>query len=229
MELTDITATSAELKQVSSKLILLRHGVTDWNVQRKFQGYTDIELNDDGRIMASETAEVIAGFGIDVIYSSPLSRAYETANAVAKLVDLPINVDPGLREINVGEWEGLTIDQISELDPEFRLALRSRVDARRSPTGETANETGQRVGRTIAAIAEANQGKTTLIVSHGLAIRAGLANLLGWGFESFWNLGDLPNCGWVTLGWQWNTWRILEYGRSVASQSATRTIPVTAI
>ncbi len=202
-------------REIGTKIVLLRHGKTDWNVSGRFQGFSDVPLNSLGRVQAEQVAPALAEYDFDVIYASTLSRAVETARPVAELLGLPIRTDERLKEINTGEWEGLTITEVDKLDPEFRPALRAGRDHRRSPTGETAEETGVRAAEGLRDIAAKNEGRTILVVSHGLAIRSGLAHILGWGMDGFWNIGDLHNCHWASIGWQWNTWRLLEYGFSV--------------
>lgn len=152
-----------------TRLILLRHGQTDWNSSGRFQGQHDIGLNDLGRTQAREAAPTVASLGIDVIYSSPLSRALDTAREVASLLDLGVWTDERLGEINVGSWVGLTTEQMAEVDPACARALVEGIDFRRSSTGETAAEVGVRMRDCLNDLASRHAGQTVLCASHGLA------------------------------------------------------------
>src|SRR5581483_11305534 len=92
-------------------LLLVRHGETDWNAERRWQGHADVPLNARGREQARALAEELAGESIDAIYSSDLSRAQDTADIVGARLDVPVVVDPDLREIDVGPVEGLTAEE----------------------------------------------------------------------------------------------------------------------
>jgi hypothetical protein len=91
-----------------TELLLVRHGETDWNAEGRLQGHTDRPLSDYGRDQARQLADDLATEAFDVIYASDLARARETAEIVAERLDVPVNVDPDLREKNWGTWEGLT-------------------------------------------------------------------------------------------------------------------------
>jgi len=151
-------------------ILLARHGETDWNNQRRWQGHADRPLNDVGREQARELAETLAGRTIDVVYSSDLIRAHETARIVAARLGLPVEVDVGLREVDVGDWSGRAHDEVKNLDPEgFRLW---QGGGKGWSGGESYEEMGTRVVGTVLRLAESHPGKTILIVSHGGSIRA---------------------------------------------------------
>ncbi len=196
-----------------TRLILLRHGQTDWNSSGRFQGQHDIGLNDLGRTQAREAAPTVASLGIDVIYSSPLSRALDTAREVASLLDLGVWTDERLGEINVGSWVGLTTEQIAEVDPACARALVEGHDFRRSSTGETAAEVGVRMRDCLNDLASRHAGQTVLCASHGLATRMATGYLLGWDFATTWTLGAMWNCGWTIIGEGPWGWRLEAYNR----------------
>jgi 2,3-bisphosphoglycerate-dependent phosphoglycerate mutase len=141
-------------------LLLARHGETDWNRELRIQGSSDIALNERGREQASALAQELADVPLDAIYSSDLSRARETADAVAATHELEIQLDPRLRERSFGSWEGLTREDIAQL-PDG-----SRHD------GESDDEVRERVLEAVQAIADAHPGEQVLVVAHGGALNA---------------------------------------------------------
>src|SRR5687768_8562436 len=141
-------------------LLLARHGETDWNRELRIQGSSDIALNELGRQQASALAQELADVPLDAIYSSDLSRARETAEAVAATHELQVRLDPRLRERAFGSWEGLTREDIAELPD------RSRHD------GESDDEVRERVLEAVQAIADAHPGEQVLVVAHGGALNA---------------------------------------------------------
>jgi len=158
---------------------LARHGETEANVAGTWQGATDHPLNERGRRQAVALAEYIAQAYPDVeaIYTSPLKRARETAQAVAeKLAGVPVHVDQGLSEYNLGEWEGLTYE---ELRYERRLWERMAEDPHWAPPGgESAYRFATRVVQALQRIAAQHPGAKVLVVSHGGALATALALLL---------------------------------------------------
>lgn len=198
-----------------TRLVLLRHGQTDWNLEGRYQGQADIALNALGVEQARIVAPLIAALGPTAIYSSPLQRALVTASPISHILGLPIVTDDRLREINVGTWSGLSTAQMHEVDPEFERAFARGDDYRRSPTGETADEVGRRMREGLIDIAERHPGETVLVATHGLASRMGAGYLLGFDFRHTWRLGPMDNCGWTVLGLRPDGWHLECYNRSV--------------
>lgn len=197
-----------------TRLVLLRHGQTDWNVEGRFQGQLDVGLNQTGREQAALAAPQVAQLAPEVIYSSDLQRARDTATAVRELIGLEVRLDERLREINVGSWGGLTGAEMAERDPSFAEALREGRDFRRSSEGETSHEVGLRMRAALTELAERHHGQTVLVASHGLAIRMATGYLLGWDFEHSWQLGPVSNCGWsVLVSTPDRPWRLEAYNR----------------
>lgn len=182
-----------------TSLTLVRHGQTDWNLNGRFQGRTDIPLNETGRRQAALAARALVGMHPDVIYCSPLIRTQQTAEPLLRATGMDFTVEPDLAEISVGSWEGMTFDQVDQIDPQFRRDLSAGRDARRSDEGETASETGVRVAGALRAIVARHPGKQILVFSHGVAIRQGIAALLGWGWDQSQQLGVIDNCSWQRL------------------------------
>ena len=159
------------------RLLLVRHGETDWNLGNRFQGHADPPLNETGRAQARELAAALADRSFDAVYSSPLRRAFETAEIIAAPHGLQPVPDPGLREVDVGEWQGLTREEVERRFPEqYRrwLGFGQGWDE-----GETYDEMGRRVVATLLEIARKHDGETVLCVTHGGPIRAALASASG--------------------------------------------------
>ncbi|HUZ82945.1 MAG TPA: histidine phosphatase family protein [Gaiellaceae bacterium] len=142
-------------------LLLARHGETDWNREGRWQGWADPPLNETGRAQARELAEQLRSTPFDAVYSSDLARAHETATIVAAPHGISVVADPGLREIDVGSWSGLTRAELAERFP----------DGER-PDGETREQHRARVHATVERIARRNLGRRVLIVTHGGTMRA---------------------------------------------------------
>ena len=175
-------------------ILLARHGETDWNNQRRWQGHADQPLNDIGREQARALAETLAGRAIDVVYSSDLVRAHETALIVAERLGLPVQVDVGLREVDVGDWSGRAHSEVEEIDPEgFR---RWREGGKGWYGGEIYEQMGERVIATVLRLAKAHPGETVLIVSHGGSIRACRAHASGLTYAGshMSPVGGMANC-----------------------------------
>ena len=199
----------------AAKVVLLRHGITDWNHSGRFQGQADIGLNDQGRAQAVAAARALAGFGITRIVSSDLSRAVTTAESLAAACALPFTTDPRLQEINVGSWVGLDNAAVAELEPGFWEALQAGRDFRRSPTGETATETGRRVSAAIAEWAQAcDDGETLAVVGHGLALRVAMMNLMDLEYVHSRLFAGFGNCHWAVLKPGPQYWRLLSFNHS---------------
>ncbi len=142
-------------------ILLARHGETDWNREGRWQGWADPPLNDNGRAQARELAEQLRTTPFDAVYASDLARAHETAEIVAAPHGVPVIADPGLREIDVGSWSGLT-----------RPELEARFPNGERPDGETRDQHRERVHAAVERIARANLGHRILIVTHGGTMRA---------------------------------------------------------
>src|SRR5829696_602889 len=184
----------------AARIILWRHGRTEWNVENRFQGQADIPLDSVGRAQAERTASMLAGYRPSALYSSDLSRAYNTAAALAALTGLEVQTDKRLREIHVGSWEGLLGDEIRARDPELAEQVWRGEDVRRSPTGESPQEVADRVAEALTDIAEtADDGSTISVVTHGLAGRVGACRFVGLPFEQWRLFGGLANCAWISL------------------------------
>jgi broad specificity phosphatase PhoE len=163
-------------------VVLLRHGETAWNLEHRFQGQHDTDLTAGGHAQALAAGDALAGAlaGLDVrVVSSDLARARQTAEAVAGALAVPVVVDPRLREIAAGRWQGLLQPEIEALDPAGFAAWRAGDDVRLGGA-ERPGESGDRVREAVTDHAGGLAvGQCLVAVGHGASIRAGLAALLG--------------------------------------------------
>ncbi|HEX3816048.1 MAG TPA: histidine phosphatase family protein [Mycobacteriales bacterium] len=192
------------------RIVFWRHGQTSWNAEHRFQGAADVPLDDVGRTQAEQAARLLAGLRPHAIVASDLVRATETAAALGRVTGLPVSTDPRLRERSGGEWEGLTDVEIRERYPE-RWAVWEPVG------GETLEEVATRFSAAVRDAAEQlGDGEVLVVVSHGSAIRAGIAALLELPEPLWRRLESLSNCAWSVLrevpaGWRMSGWRLLEH------------------
>jgi broad specificity phosphatase PhoE len=160
-----------------TRILLARHGETDWNRDNRFQGHADPPLNDAGREQAAALAASLAGERVAAVYSSPLRRAFETAELVAAPHRLePTTVD-ALREVDVGSWQGLTRTEIESRFPEqFHRWL---AFGQGWEDGETYEEMGVRVIGALSELSARHDGERVVVLTHGGPIRAAIAAASG--------------------------------------------------
>jgi len=161
-----------------TRLILVRHGETEWNAKQQFQGHADPALNELGCRQARELAESLALMQIDAIYSSDLMRARETAETIGERLGLPLHAMSELREVDVGEWTGLTHEEIEERYPGALRRWRSGAGDGWE-LGESYERLTARLLRAFRVIADRHPNDRVLIVGHGGTIRAMLAHVSG--------------------------------------------------
>ncbi|SDZ26415.1 probable phosphoglycerate mutase [Micromonospora pattaloongensis] len=190
-----------------TRLIVWRHGNTDWNAADRVQGQTDTALNDLGREQAATAAPLLAALRPDAIVASDLQRAADTAAALAALTGLPVATDPRLRERHYGLWQGLTMPTIAERYPAEYARWRAGDQAPGCEV-ESLDDLGKRVGEALQEAADAVPGGTIVIATHGGAARQGCGHVLGWPPAVLRTVGPLRNCYWTELrhdevrGWQ---------------------------
>lgn len=204
----------------AAQLVVWRHGQTDWNVGGLYQGQEDIPLNATGIAQAQDAARVLADLRPDALFTSDLQRARVTAEQLAGLTGLEVQVDPRLREVNIGTWVGLTSEQAFAEDLEYHRSIVEGFDHRRSATGETATDVGARVAEALAEIGSAApDGSTVVVTSHGLAARMGIATLLGLDYAGSLLLAGPRNCSWAVLQpSSIGGWRLLSYNNVAQRQ-----------
>jgi alpha-ribazole phosphatase len=168
-------------------LILVRHGETDWNRQKRFQGHIDIPLNSQGIWQAQQAARALADLGIEQLFSSNLLRAQITAEAIAGVCGCAVQTDPRLREKGFGNWEGLTYAEIKEQDADGFARWREDPSFYTPSGGEGFEVAARRVARAWQEI-EAVAAETVALVSHGGTLRILLRQLLGLAPDSYWHI-----------------------------------------
>jgi len=184
---------------VPPKIVLIRHGETDWNRENRFQGHADTELNEAGREQARMLALELAGETFSAAYSSPLLRAHETASILAASLDLEVESADELMEVDVGSWSGLTRTDIEARFPDgFNRWLEY---GHGWDDGESYDELGARVVSGLLRIAARHPDGNVLAVTHGGPIRSALAAAEGVPFaEARRSIHVVDNCAVVRLG-----------------------------
>ena len=150
-----------------TRLVVIRHGETDWNAEGRMQGQLDAPLSRRGRWQAGRLGDALAGEGIEAIVASDLSRALDTARALAAAVGLPVSTDPGLRERCFGVFEGHTYAEIDARWPEEALRWRGHDAAFGPEGGERLEDFAERAVAAVRRAAEAHPGRTVAVVTHG--------------------------------------------------------------
>lgn len=179
-------------------LILWRHGNTEWNAEHRIQGHTDAPLSALGHEQAARVAPLLARRTPAAIVSSDLSRAADTAMPLSQLTGVAVRPDPRLRERCYGDWEGLTMTEIATQFPEAHA--RKRAGEHDLGHGiEPPADVMKRVGEALRAAADAAEGQTTVVVTHGGSARYGMFDLLGWPIEQLGSIEILGNCHYTEL------------------------------
>jgi broad specificity phosphatase PhoE len=191
--------------------ILVRHGQTDSNVARRWQGWSDCSLNDRGLRQAQQVAARLADQKghIHALYSSPLRRAYETAKPIAAALHLPVRLVENLKEFHFGQLEGLTTPQFREIFPEAYAQSQNRADMSfRYPGGESRAEFFDRVGLTADSMVARHPGQTVVVVAHGGTLRALLAHFFP-EQEETWHTFSAEHCSLTHLSLNGHGSRVL--------------------
>jgi broad specificity phosphatase PhoE len=198
-----IACTSLHAKEIS--ILLIRHGETQWNVEKRVQGQTDIPLNEKGMTQAKMTAEKLSREHPDIsaIYSSDLSRACSTAEATAKKFNLPINVRHSFREMNAGSSEGMALEEKIALYKNQWEEINKKYPEKREqwthspvPGEETISKLNERVKNELICLSMAtpNKGKVA-VFSHGKVIQAFIADIE----DKELNTINVPNCAVIEI------------------------------
>lgn len=155
-----------------TKLLIIRHGQSQANLDATFVGHTDSPLSDLGKRQADVTADyIVSNYPVDAVYASDLERAFYTGKAVSDRLGLPITAEPGMREIFAGDWEQVKFDTLAEQYGEpYQLWLKD-IGLAQCPNGESTADLQNRIVATLRKIAEANDGKTVVVATHATPIR----------------------------------------------------------
>ena len=193
------------------RLLIWRHGRTEWNAAGRFQGQLDPPLDELGRNEAARVAPYLIASGLSpedtVVVSSDLSRAVETAATLTALLGVPLHLDPRLREHGLGCWEGLTRDEVADRYPDqYADWVAGRPIRRRG--GE---EPAEVAARALAAVADLPAVRSAVVVTHGGTAGRLLEALLGLGPDHRRLFGALGNCAWSELVRQSDRWRLVRH------------------
>jgi len=176
---------------VLTLFILVRHGQTDWNTADRFRGRADLALNETGLFQAAAAGRRIAAqWQPATVYSSPMRRALQTAQAIAGPLGLKVQPHSGLADIDFGQWQGLTTTEARERWPEMAEAWFNAPQIARPPGGETLAEVRARAAGMLEELAGRHPGQTAVLVGHTVINRVILLAALGLGNERLWRLGQ---------------------------------------
>ena len=176
------------------KFVIIRHGYSLGNKEKRFTGQLDVPLDEVGYAQANATAKyVVENFKIDKIYSSDLRRAYDTAKPIAEALGLPINVEKSLREADVGIWEGRLISEVEKEFPERFAFYKTSPGLSHFEGGESYASLSARACATFERSAAENDGKTIAVTTHGGVIRTLFAAWNGISLEQIGGLLHFPN------------------------------------
>ena len=203
------------------RVLLLRHGRTEWNATGRFQGQLDSPLDFIGKAQAMGAAVAVAPLEPDGVVTSDLSRAFDTAAAVGAEAGVDVVPDPRLREIDLGSWQGLTRAEARQRYPDEYAGWQAGSDSRRGG-GETYAEVGERATACVVEWLERlGPGSTLVAVTHGGTARAAIGTLLGLPPDTWWRLAPLGNCRWSLLGDIGRGWRLEEHNAGSPPEEET--------
>jgi broad specificity phosphatase PhoE len=172
-----------------TRIVLVRHGQTAWNREARFRGQADVELDAFGLVQARATGRhVAARWPCVAVYASPLRRTVQTAEAVASAQGLAAQPMAGLIDISFGEWQGCSVDEVEQRDPDLLRAWREAPHTVHFPGGESLDIVRSRIVMALDEVVARHAGETVALVSHTVANRVLLCAVLGWGNDRFWRL-----------------------------------------
>ena len=172
------------------RIFLIRHGETEWNTEGRLQGNSDVKLSAEGIHQAYLLAEHAQLPNVDVIYSSDLSRAVETAKVLGAKFNLPVTTTPNLREINFGDWEGKSIAELNEKHPKSFGRFFTAPERCHPPNGETFLEAQARVMNVVRNIIAEHDNRNVVIVAHGAVNRLILGAALDMPIHKMWAISQ---------------------------------------
>ena len=161
---------------MQTKLIIIRHGITDWSLAKRYCGWNDVEINNIGKEQALKLGERIAGEKIDAVYTSSAKRAHEFAEIAFK--GLPITVMAGLKEMDFGIFEGLTYGEIMQKYPDIYSKWVDNPCSVDIPEGESMKDFKKRIGASFKEIIRQNKNKQAAVVTHAGVIKVIISDIL---------------------------------------------------
>jgi broad specificity phosphatase PhoE len=209
-----------------NRLLVVRHGRTEWNIAGRIQGSSDIDLDETGRAQVTEAAPELAAYEPVRIISSDLRRAVDTARPIAELTGIEIELDKRLRERAYGPWEGLTQQEIAEQFPEDHRRWRSQ-EPLQHPEIETWAELHRRTGDAVRDMIESEVEGTAVVVCHGGSARQIVGGILGWAETPTSSLSGLDNAHWAELRrMRSGKWRMFGYNLGVPAPHTIGSSPL---
>lgn len=191
-----------------TRIILVRHGETEWNKQGRYQGQIDTELSEEGYRQTELVAEALKDTKIDVFYGSPLKRSYLTAQMIAKYHGQPkVNIEPRFTEINHGEWEGLLSTEVDNKYADMVQDWKDQPHTVHMPGGEHLDQVQQRSLAALNDIVNKHPDQTVLIAAHDAINKVIVCGVLEIGLQNFWKVKQ-DNTGISILEFYDNTMRI---------------------
>lgn len=203
----------------ATRLYLVRHGETTWNIERRYQGALDSPLSARGWEQSRRTREALREVPLGAMYSSPLARAVETARVIAEPHDLPVTPVEALREIRVGQWEGLTVAEIEAQYAEAASRWYTTPHLARIPGGETIAEMQMRSAAAVEELRRRHAGEAVGVVAHGGVNKTIILTVLAAPLSSYWRLRQ-HNGGITVLEWEGDRARVLILNATAHLESA---------
>ena len=176
------------------RLYIVRHGETQWNAESRAQGSMNVQLTENGINQARSLANRIQHYPIDVIYSSDLDRAYETAKIIGKKINLEVNILNELREMSFGKWEGLTMAEIQQKYRDHYIVWRSTPHQAKIPDGEKLLDVQTRSLKAVHQLLKRHKDQNILIVSHGVTIKSMILGLMDIELSNFYKIKQDNAC-----------------------------------
>jgi broad specificity phosphatase PhoE len=178
-------------RQNRTVVYLVRHGITEWNLQKRFQGHLDVHLSPEGLDQAHRVAAWLAGLNVSFagLYSSDLSRAAQTAATIGDALGLRPQFSAELREIFCGSWQGLSVDEVEMHYPGRLAEWRETVDRFTLPGGECVLDVQKRTFAYYKRVLGRHRGEAVILVSHGVALAALQSAIFGWDIIETWKTG----------------------------------------
>jgi broad specificity phosphatase PhoE len=172
-----------------AKLILARHGETEWNVEKVFRGRADVNLNEVGIKQAELLGKHLGNWELEAIYSSPVKRALDTANIVARYMEVAVCIAEGLTDFDFGEWQSLSEQEVKRLYPAILNDWQSSPHKVRMPGGENLDDVKKRTAEVVDEVLSRHHGNV-LLVSHRVVLKVLICSLLGLDNSHFWNISQ---------------------------------------
>jgi len=179
-----------------AKLILARHGETVWNVEKIYRGRMDVNLDEVGIKQAELLGKYLSNWELEAIYSSPVKRAIDTANIVARYQKIGVHIAEGLIDFDYGEWQSLPEQEVKRLYPALLNEWHHNPHKVRMPGGESLEDVGRRAIEVVNYVLSKYQGSVVL-VSHRVVNKVLICSLLGLDNSHFWNINQ--DVGGITI------------------------------